>query len=35
MKGLCTNCPRKVFKGSLCRKHYKMAQERYYEKAAG
>ena len=35
MKGLCTSCPRKVFKGSLCRKHYKMAQERYYERAAG
>ncbi len=33
--GLCTKCPRKVFKGSLCRKHYKMAQERYYERAAG
>jgi len=33
--GLCTNCPRKVFKGSLCRKHYRMAQERYYERAAG
>jgi len=28
--GLCTSCPRKVFKGGLCRKHYKMAQERYY-----
>jgi len=35
MKGLCTSCPRKGFKGSLCRKHYKMAQERYYERAAG
>ncbi len=34
MKGLCTNCPKKMFKGSLCRKHYKMAQERYYERAA-
>jgi len=33
--GLCTSCPRKVFKGGLCRKHYKMAQERYYERAAG
>ena len=33
--GLCTSCPRKVFKGSLCRKHYRMAQERYYERAAG
>ncbi len=35
MKGLCLQCPRKLFKGSLCRKHYKMAQERYYERAAG
>ena len=33
--GLCIKCPRKLFKGSLCRKHYKMAQERYYERAAG
>ena len=33
--GLCTSCPRKVFKSGLCRKHYKMAQERYYERAAG
>ncbi len=33
--GLCTNCPRKVFKSGLCRKHYRMAQERYYERAAG
>ena len=35
IKGLCTNCPRKVFKGGLCKKHYRMAQERYYERAAG
>ncbi len=33
--GLCIKCPRKVFKGGLCRKHYGMAQERYYERAAG
>jgi len=33
-QGLCLQCPRKVFKGSLCWKHYKMAQERYYERAA-
>ncbi len=33
--GLCIKCPRKVFKGGLCRKHYRMAQERYYERAAG
>ncbi len=31
--GLCYNCPRKAFKGGLCRKHYRMAQERYYERA--
>jgi len=35
MEGLCTSCPRKVFKGGLCRKHYGMAQERNYERAAG
>ncbi len=35
MMGLCTNCPRKGFKSGLCRKHYRMAQERYYERAAG
>ncbi len=34
-QGLCLQCPRKVFKSDLCRKHYKMAQERYYERAAG
>ncbi len=33
--GLCSSCPRKVFKRSLCRKQYRMAQERYYERAAG
>ncbi len=33
--GLCIQCPKKVFKGGLCRKHYRMAQERYYERAAG
>ncbi len=33
--GLCHNCPRKAFKGRLCRKHYRIAQERYYERAAG
>ncbi len=26
--GLCTSCPRKVFKGGLCRKHYRMEQKR-------
>ncbi len=33
--GLCHNCPRKRFKFGLCRKHYRMAQERYYERTAG
>ncbi len=33
--GLCSSCPRKAFKGGLCRKHYGMAQERYYERTAG
>ncbi len=33
--GLCTSCPRKVFKSGLCRKHYRMDQERYYERVAG
>ncbi len=33
--GLCASCPRKAFKSGICRKHYKMAQERYYERAAG
>ncbi len=32
--GLCHNCTRKRFKGGLCRKHYRTAQERYYERAA-
>jgi len=33
--GLCTSCPRKAFKGGLCRKHYGKVLERYYERAAG
>ncbi len=33
--GLCYSCPRKAFKGGLCRKHYGMVLERYYERAAG
>ncbi len=33
--GLCYRCPRKVFKGGLCRKHYMMKLEQYYERAAG
>ena len=28
--GLCTSCRKKAFKGGLCRKHYKLAQERKY-----
>jgi len=35
MKGLCTSCPRKAFKSQLSKKHYRMAQERYYERAVG
>ncbi len=26
--GLCYRCPRKAFKGGLCRKHYRMKRER-------
>ncbi len=26
--GLCSSCPRKVFKSRLCRKHYRMERER-------
>ena len=26
--GLCFSCPRKAFKGGLCRKHYRMERER-------
>jgi len=26
--GLCTSCPKKAFKANLCRKHYRIAQER-------
>ncbi len=32
--GLCIQCPRKAFKGGLCRKHHRMVLERYY-RAAG
>ncbi len=32
--GLCYNCPRKAFKGGLCRKHYRMERERKH-RAAG
>jgi len=27
--GLCLTCPQKVFRAGYCRKHYRMAQERY------
>jgi len=27
--GLCLLCPQKAFKAGLCRKHYRMAQEKY------
>ncbi len=33
--GLCYSCPRKVFKSRLCRKHYMMEREQYYERTAG
>jgi len=32
--GLCHNCPRKVFKGGLCRKHYGKVLERYYKRVS-
>jgi hypothetical protein len=28
--GLCYSCPRKAFKGGLCKKHYGMVLVRYY-----
>ncbi len=28
--GLCLRCPERVFRWGLCRKHYKMEQEKYY-----
>ncbi len=31
---LCCSCPRKAFKGGLCRRHYGMVLERYYNRAA-
>ncbi len=27
--GLCTRCPKKAFRAGYCRKHYRMAQERF------
>ena len=32
--GLCSSCPRKVFKNRLCRKHYRMEREKKH-RAAG
>ncbi len=32
--GLRHNCPRKRFKGGLCRKHYGMVLERYYKRVS-
>ncbi len=32
--GLCIKCPRKAFKGGLCRKHYGMVSERYYKRVS-
>ncbi len=31
-KGLCKSCPRKVFKGGLCRRHYGMGRKRELER---
>ncbi len=28
-RGLCLTCPQRVFRAEYCRKHYRMAQERY------
>ena len=28
--GLCRTCPQKAFRSVYCRKHYRMAQEKYY-----
>jgi len=33
--GLCLTCPQRVFRAGYCRKHYRMAQERYHNRAAG
>ncbi len=32
--GLCHNCPRKAFKGGLCRRHYGMVLKRYYKRVS-
>ncbi len=33
--GLCLSCPQRVFRAGYCRKHYRMAQERYHSRATG
>ena len=33
-KGLCQSCPRKVFKGGLCRRHYKIRRQWILEQQA-
>jgi len=32
--GLCYDCPRKAFKGGVCRKHYGKVLERYYRRVS-
>ena len=32
--GLCHNCPRKAFKGGLCRRYYGMVLKRYYRRVS-
>ena len=32
--GLCYNCPRKAFKGGLCRRHYGRVLERYFKRVS-
>ena len=32
--GLCYDCPRKAFKGGLCRRHYGRVLERYYKRVS-
>jgi len=33
-KGLCAGCPKKAFKGGICKKHYGMEMKRKLEKRA-
>ncbi len=32
--GLCQRCPEKIFRWGLCRKHYMIGQDRYYDRVA-